>query len=89
MAIAYPRFAFDQQCNLVANAINPVTYEGLRLSALWNIHDDCMPCWSELPEHECPGVFYEMPKSSDGVPLPQQSVTLFNPLYKTASRIRR
>jgi hypothetical protein len=27
------------------------------------------------------GGFYEMPNSSDGVPLPAQSVTLFNPSY--------
>src|SRR5438874_7812624 len=27
------------------------------------------------------GVFYQMPKSSDGAPLPRQSVTLFNNSY--------
>jgi len=68
--------------NLTGNAINPVTYEGIRLSALWNIHDD----WNALlaqsyQSMNAQGVFYEMPKSSDGVPLPPQSVTLFNPSY--------
>jgi iron complex outermembrane recepter protein len=68
--------------SLVGNAINPVTYEGIRVSALWNIHDD----WSALLTQsyqsiDAEGVFYEMPRSSDGVPLPAQSVTLFNPSY--------
>ena len=68
--------------NLVANAINPVTYEGLRLSALWNIHDDWHALLAQSYQSmNAQGVFYEMPKSSDGVPLPQQSVTLFNPSY--------
>jgi iron complex outermembrane recepter protein len=65
--------------NLAARAINPVTYEGIRVSALWNINDD----WSALltqsyQDMDAQGVFYQMPKSSDGMPLPPQSVTLFN-----------
>ncbi len=65
-----------------ARAINPVTYQGLRLSALWNLNDD----WSALlvqsyQSMEADGVFYQMPESSDGVPLPRQSVTLFNDSY--------
>ena len=68
--------------SLVGNAINPVTYEGIRVSALWDIHDD----WTALlvqsyQSIDAEGVFYEMPKSSDGVALPPQSVTLFNPSY--------
>jgi iron complex outermembrane receptor protein len=68
--------------NLAGNAINPVTYEGMRLSALWKINDD----WNALltqsyQDMDAQGVFYEMPNSSDGVPLPPQSVTLFNPSY--------
>jgi len=68
--------------SLVANAINPVTYEGLRVSALWNINDN----WNALitqsyQDMDAEGVFYQMPLSSDFVPLPQQSVTLFNPNY--------
>ena len=54
--------------SLVGNAINPVTYEGIRVSALWDIHDD----WNALLAQsyqsiDADGVFYEMPKSSDGV----------------------
>jgi iron complex outermembrane receptor protein len=68
--------------SLVGNAINPVTYQGLRVSALWDIRDD----WNALltqsyQDINAQGVFYQMPSSSDGVPLPQQSVTLFNPSY--------
>jgi len=65
--------------NLTANAINPVTYQGLRVSALWKMNDD----WDLLiaqtyQDMNAQGVFYQMPNSSDGVPLPPQSVTLFN-----------
>jgi outer membrane receptor protein involved in Fe transport len=68
--------------SLVANAINPVTYQGLRVSALWHISDD----WDALitqsyQNMDAEGVFYQMPTSSDGVPLPPQSVTLFNQSY--------
>jgi outer membrane receptor protein involved in Fe transport len=67
---------------LTKNAINPVTYQGLRLSALWNIDDN----WNALitqsyQDIDAEGVFYQMPQSSDGVPLPPQSVTLFNNSY--------
>ncbi len=66
----------------VASDINPVTWQGLRASALWNINDN----WNALitqsfQDMDAEGVFYQMPLSSDGVPLPQQSVTLFNPNY--------
>jgi len=64
------------------DAINPVTYKGGRLSGLWNINDN----WSALitqsyQDLDAEGVFYQMPNSSDGRPLPKQSVTLFNPSY--------
>jgi len=67
---------------IAARAINPVTYKGLRGSALWQIDDD----WSALitqsyQDMDAQGVFYQMPKSSDGDPLPPQSVTLFNNSY--------
>ena len=66
----------------VADAINPVTYQGIRASALWKINDD----WNALitqsyQNMDAEGVFYEMPFSSDGTPLPKESVTLFNPSY--------
>ena len=67
---------------MTGNAINPVTYQGLRVSALWQINED----WNALitqsyQNMDAEGVFYQMPTSSDGVPLPPQSVTLFNPSF--------
>jgi len=64
---------------IAARAINPVTYQGLRLSALWKLNED----WNALitqsyQDMDAEGVFYQMPKSSDGATLPAQSVTLFN-----------
>jgi len=64
------------------NAINPVTYSGVRVSALWKMNDD----WNALitqsyQNMDAEGVFYEMPFASDGAPLPHESVTLFNPSY--------
>jgi outer membrane receptor protein involved in Fe transport len=61
------------------DAINPATYRGLRLSALWDINDN----WNILLTQsyqsiDADGVFYQMPHGSDGEPLPKQSVTLFN-----------
>jgi iron complex outermembrane recepter protein len=65
--------------SIAAKAINPVTYQGLRVSALWDISAD----WNALVTQsyqtmDAQGVFYQMPNSSDGAPLPKQSVTLFN-----------
>jgi len=81
----------------VGSAINPVTYQGFRLSALGKINDD----WSILltqsyQEMNAQGVFYEMPYASEGTTfnepvsggkpigtqaLPPLSVNLFNPSY--------
>ena len=69
---------------LVANAINPVTYQGLRLSGLYEISED----WNVLltqsyQSMDARGVFYETPQSS-GAPaqvLPDLSVQLYNPSY--------
>jgi iron complex outermembrane recepter protein len=67
---------------IAGNAINPVTYQGVRASALWQINDD----WTALvtqsyQDLDAEGVFYQMPQSSDGATLPPQSVTLFNNSY--------
>src|ERR1700675_4104040 len=65
--------------SIAARAINPVTYQGIRASALWDINSD----WNALVSQsyqsiDAQGVFYQMPNASDGAPLPNQSVTLFN-----------
>jgi outer membrane receptor protein involved in Fe transport len=64
------------------NAINPVTYEGIRVEALYKINDD----WNALitqsyQDMETRGVFYQQPNASDGAALQPLEVTLFNPSY--------
>jgi iron complex outermembrane recepter protein len=67
---------------ITGNAINPVSYQGLRVSALWQINDNWSALISQAYQNmDAQGVFYQMPTSSDGAPLPPQSVTLFNPSY--------
>jgi len=78
----------------VGSAINPVTYQGFRLSGLYKINDD----WNALLEQSyqsmnAQGVSFDMPHGPEGltfnalgVPqggeaLPPLSVALFNPSY--------
>ena len=80
--------------NMVANAINPVTYTGMRASLLWKIND----AWDALLTQsyqniDAEGVFYQMPYGSEGTtfdpkgapigkyPLPPLSVNIFNPSF--------
>jgi len=80
--------------NIVANNINPLTYQGLRASVLYKFSDD----WDALlvqsyQDMNAQGVFYQMPFGSEGTilspagnpssgqPLPPLSVNLFNPSY--------
>ena len=68
--------------NVVANAINPVTYQGMRVEALYKFNDD----WNALitqsfQDMDSQGVFYQQPNASDGAPLQRLDVTLFNPSY--------
>jgi iron complex outermembrane receptor protein len=65
--------------NLTGNAINPVTYQGIRAEALYQFNDD----WNLLitqsyQDMRSQGVFYQQPNASDGAPLPPLEVTLFN-----------
>jgi iron complex outermembrane receptor protein len=66
----------------IGNAINPVTYEGIRVEALYKINDD----WNVLltqsyQDMYSQGVFYQQPNASDGTPLQPLEVTVFNPSY--------
>jgi outer membrane receptor protein involved in Fe transport len=79
--------------NLVANAINPVTYQGIRVSTLFKFNED----WNALlvqsyQDMNAQGVFYDTPYSSGpavapnpggpvATPLPDLSVQLYNPSY--------
>ncbi len=80
--------------NLVANAINPLTYEGMRVELLYKINDDWDALLSQSYQNmDAQGVFYEQPYSSEGTTfnklgepigaeaLPPLSATLFNPSY--------
>jgi iron complex outermembrane recepter protein len=68
--------------SVAANAINPVTYKGIRVEALYKFNDD----WNALitqsyQDMNSQGVFYQQPNASDGAPLQPLEVTLFNPSY--------
>jgi len=68
--------------SLVQSNINPVTYQGVRASALYQINDD----WSALvtqtyQDMNSQGVFYQMPNAADGAPLQPLQVTVFSPSY--------
>ncbi len=64
----------------VGNDINPVTYQGGRVEALYQFNDD----WSFLVTQmyqsmDADGVFYQFPNASDGEQLNPLEVTLFSP----------
>ena len=68
----------------LGNAINPVTYEGVRVEALYKFNDS----WDLLisqsyQEMKSQGVFYQQPNASDGAPLAPLQVTLFNAAHDT------
>ena len=78
----------------VGNAINPVTYTGIRVGALYKINDDWNALLTQSYQNiDSQGVFYEMPRGTIGTtldakgspvggqPLPPLSVNLFNPSY--------
>jgi outer membrane receptor protein involved in Fe transport len=80
--------------NIIQNNINPLTYTGFRVGALWKISDDfdalLTQTWQNM---DAQGVFYQMPFGSEGTtfdatgkpigkyPLPQLAVNIFNPSY--------
>jgi iron complex outermembrane recepter protein len=83
--------------NLVGNAINPVTYQGLRFSALYKINDGWDALLSQSYQNmNAQGVFYDQPYGPEGLTftspqtgaepigvqkLPPLSTTLFTPSY--------
>jgi len=68
--------------NVVANAINPVTYEGMRVEALYKFNDDWNALISQTYQNmNSQGVFYQQPTSSNGTALAPLEVTLFNNAY--------
>ena len=89
------RFPPDSQVinnnTIAANAINPVTYQGIRVSALWDINAD----WNALltqsyQDMDAEGVFYQMPNASDGAAAAANSRSRCSttPTTRTSSKIR-
>jgi iron complex outermembrane recepter protein len=67
---------------IAGRAINPTTYTGTRVEALYKINEDWNVLVSQSYQNmDSEGVFYQMPNSSDGVPLQPLEVTLFNNSY--------
>jgi iron complex outermembrane recepter protein len=66
----------------IGNAINPVTYEGVRVEGLYKFNDswDLLISQSYQDMHS-QGVFYQQPNASDGAALAPLQVTLFNPAH--------
>jgi iron complex outermembrane receptor protein len=65
--------------SVAARAINPVTYQGIRVEALYKITDDWNALLTQSYQNlDSRGVFYQQPNASDGAPLRPLEVTLFN-----------
>jgi outer membrane receptor protein involved in Fe transport len=68
--------------SVVANDINPVTYQGMRLELLYKFNDNWNALLSQTyQDMTAQGVFYQQPNASDGAPLAPLEVTLFNNGY--------
>jgi len=68
--------------NIAARAINPVTYQGIRVEGLYKFNED----WNVLitqsyQNMNSQGVFYQQPNGSDGAALQPLEATLFNNAY--------
>jgi iron complex outermembrane recepter protein len=68
--------------NQVGSDINPVTYQGIRVEALYKFNED----WNFLltqsyQDMNSQGVFYDQPTGSDGAALQPLQATLFNPSF--------
>jgi outer membrane receptor protein involved in Fe transport len=67
---------------VTGRAINPVTYQGFRLSGLYQINDDWNFLLSQSYQNmEADGIFATMQYGSDGQKLPDLSVNIFTPQY--------
>ena len=67
---------------LVGNAINPVTYKGMRLEAAYKFNDDWNALLSQSYQNiDAAGVNWEEQYDGLGTALPPLSVELYNPSY--------
>ncbi len=77
-----PSAAAINNYNIARRAINPVTYKGMRVEALYKINDDWNILLTQMYQNlDSQGVFYQQPNASDGQALAPLQVTLFNPSY--------
>ena len=68
--------------NIVGKDINPVTYQGLRVEALYQFNEDWNAVLAQSYQNmEADGVFAEMAGNSLGEPQPPLTVQLYNPSY--------
>jgi iron complex outermembrane recepter protein len=68
--------------NIAADHINPVTYKGIRVEALYRFNQDWTALLAQSYQSiEADGVFAEMAANSLGEPLPGLSVQMYNPSY--------
>jgi iron complex outermembrane recepter protein len=68
--------------HIAASDINPVTYQGIRVEALYRFSEDWEALLAQSYQNiEADGVFAEMAANSLGEPLPDLSVQLYNPSY--------
>jgi iron complex outermembrane receptor protein len=80
--ISFPGSPVASNANLVADNTNPVTYSGIRLSALFKINDD----WNVLIQQnyqnmEADGYFSQYPANPQGQALGPDQITAFTPAY--------
>ncbi len=67
---------------IAKNAINPTSYTGVRVEALWKFNDDWDLLVSQMYQNlSTDGVFYQQPTASDGGALNPLEVTQFNNSY--------
>jgi iron complex outermembrane receptor protein len=68
--------------NIAAKDINPVTYSGLRVEALYRFNEDWSALLTQAYQNiEADGVFAEMAANALGEPQPDLSVQMYNPSY--------
>jgi iron complex outermembrane receptor protein len=68
--------------DIAGKDINPVTYEGIRVGALYQFNEDWNALLAQSYQNmEADGVFAEMAANSLGEPQPDLSVQLYNPSY--------
>ncbi|HEY3850108.1 MAG TPA: TonB-dependent receptor [Steroidobacteraceae bacterium] len=77
-----PNSGVAGNANLVGTAINPVTYQGIRVEALYQINGNWSALLSQSYQNiDAQGVFAEEAENSLGQPQPNFTVQLFNPSY--------